>query len=98
MYDSFCHRIAFNLTGLALEAGQMLPGAPAWLPLSCCSPPLSSSSVSILCELVEESSSPPASFLLPIHQISIKTPNPKCRLYWCLLEFILDPSYELAPL
>jgi hypothetical protein len=21
-------------------------------------------------------------------QISIKTPNPKCRLYWCLIEFI----------
>ncbi len=21
-------------------------------------------------------------------QITIKTPNPKCRLYWCLLEFI----------
>ncbi len=23
-----------------------------------------------------------------IDQISIKTPNPKCRLYWCLIEFI----------
>jgi hypothetical protein len=22
-------------------------------------------------------------------QISIKTPNPICRLYWCLMEFIL---------
>ena len=22
-------------------------------------------------------------------QISIKTTNPKCRLYWCLIEFIL---------
>ncbi len=21
-------------------------------------------------------------------QISIKTPNPKCRLYWCLIEFV----------
>jgi hypothetical protein len=21
-------------------------------------------------------------------QITIKTPNPKCRLYWCLIEFI----------
>jgi hypothetical protein len=21
-------------------------------------------------------------------QINIKTPNPKCRLYWCLIEFI----------
>jgi hypothetical protein len=21
-------------------------------------------------------------------QISIKTPNPKCRLYWCLLDFV----------
>ncbi len=21
-------------------------------------------------------------------QVSIKTPNPKCRLYWCLIEFI----------
>jgi hypothetical protein len=39
----------------------------------------------------------------------IKTPNPKCRLYWSLIEFIeigdtvghvgiFDPSYELAPL
>jgi hypothetical protein len=38
-----------------------------------------------------------------------KTPNPKCRLYWCLIEFIVlrysqscwyffDPSCELAPL
>jgi hypothetical protein len=36
------------------------------------------------------------------------TTNPKCRLYWCLIEFIdgrtvshvgiFDPSYELAPL
>ncbi len=23
-----------------------------------------------------------------IDQITIKTPNPKCRLYWCLIEFI----------
>jgi hypothetical protein len=21
-------------------------------------------------------------------QITIKTPNPKCRLYWCLIEFM----------
>jgi hypothetical protein len=28
-------------------------------------------------------------------QITIKTPNPKCRLYWCLIEFI---DCELAPL
>ncbi len=29
--------------------------------------------------------------MLPVpgmDQISIKTPNPKCRLYWCLIEFI----------
>ncbi len=25
---------------------------------------------------------------LPIDEITIKTPNPKCRLYWCLIEFI----------
>ncbi len=24
----------------------------------------------------------------PMNQISIKTPNPKCRLYWCLLDLI----------
>jgi hypothetical protein len=42
--------------------------------------------------------------------ITIKTPNPKCRLYWCLIEFkdwsgdtishvgIFDPLCELAPL
>jgi hypothetical protein len=39
---------------------------------------------------------------------TIKTPNPKCRLYWCLVEFIdrrtvshvyiFDPSCERAPL
>jgi hypothetical protein len=23
-----------------------------------------------------------------MNQITIKTPNPKCRLYWCLIEFI----------
>ncbi len=42
----------------------------------------------------------------PMDQISIKTPNPKCRLYCCLIESIdwrysqsciFDPSYELAP-
>jgi hypothetical protein len=42
-----------------------------------------------------------------MEKISIKTPNPKCRLYWCLIEFIywrysqscgfFDPSCELAP-
>jgi hypothetical protein len=26
--------------------------------------------------------------LLSMDQITIKTPNPKCRLYWCLIEFI----------
>ena len=41
-------------------------------------------------------------------QITKKTPNPNCRLYWCLLEFIdwstvsrvgiIDSSCELAPL
>ncbi len=40
--------------------------------------------------------------------VTIKTPNPKCRLYWCLIEFMdwryrqslvfFDPSCELAPL
>ncbi len=38
---------------------------------------------------------------------TIKTPNPKCRLYWCLIEFIdwrhspsytFDPICELLPL
>jgi hypothetical protein len=24
---------------------------------------------------------------LPMDQIFTKTPNPKCRLYWCLIEF-----------
>ena len=42
-----------------------------------------------------------------MEQISIETPNPKCRLYWCAIEFIdwryshvgiFDPSCELAPL
>ena len=28
------------------------------------------------------------SLLTIMDQISIKTPNPKCRLYWCLIEFI----------
>ena len=23
-----------------------------------------------------------------IDQITLKTPNPECRLYWCLIEFI----------
>ncbi len=44
----------------------------------------------------------------PMDQIT--TPNPKCILYWCLIEFIdsrgdkvnhvgiFDPSFELAPL
>jgi hypothetical protein len=27
-------------------------------------------------------------WFLAMDQISIKTPNPKCRLYWCLIEFI----------
>jgi hypothetical protein len=40
-------------------------------------------------------------------QISIKTPNPNCRLYWSLIEFVVrryshvgifDPFCELAPL
>jgi hypothetical protein len=39
-------------------------------------------------------------------QITIKTPNPKCRLFWCLIEFyrlvsyvgIFDPSCKLSPL
>ncbi len=26
--------------------------------------------------------------VVPVEQISMKTPNPKCRLYWCLIEFI----------
>jgi hypothetical protein len=26
--------------------------------------------------------------LLSIDQISINTPHPKCRLYWCLIEYI----------
>jgi hypothetical protein len=36
--------------------------------------------------------SPPTVLPLPIDQTTIKTPNPKCRLYWCLIEFI-DWSY-----
>ncbi len=27
-------------------------------------------------------------YMGPIDQRTIKTPNPKCRLYWCLIEFI----------
>jgi hypothetical protein len=27
-------------------------------------------------------------FVHNIDQLTIKTPNPKCRLYWCLIEFI----------
>jgi hypothetical protein len=27
-----------------------------------------------------------------IDEISIKAPNPKCRLYWCLIEFIDSQS------
>jgi hypothetical protein len=26
-------------------------------------------------------------FLLRMDHITIKTPNPKCRLYWCVIEF-----------
>jgi len=29
-------------------------------------------------------------------QITIKTPNPKCRLYWCLIEFI-DCHFGIFP-
>ncbi len=45
--------------------------------------------------------------IIPMDQITIKTPNPKSRLYWCLIEFIgdtvshvgiFDSSSELAPL
>ncbi len=48
-----------------------------------------------------------AAWLSTMDQISKKTSNPKCRLYWCLIEFIdkvshvsifFDPSCELAPL
>jgi hypothetical protein len=32
-------------------------------------------------------------------QITIKTPNPKCRLYWCLREFIdSQPCWYFRPL
>ncbi len=35
---------------------------------------------------------PPSSYVcvwgLGMDQITIKTPNPKCRVYWCLIEFI----------
>jgi hypothetical protein len=24
----------------------------------------------------------------PMDQITVKTPNPRCRLYWCLIEFV----------
>jgi hypothetical protein len=48
-------------------------------------------------------------YLHTLGQITIKTSKPKCRLYWCLIEFIdwrysqscwyfFDPSCELAPL
>ncbi len=30
----------------------------------------------------------------PMDEITIKTPNPKCRLYWCLIEFI-DWRYSM---
>jgi hypothetical protein len=48
--------------------------------------------------------------VVPMDQITIKTPTSKCRLYWCLIDFIdwrysqscnvgiFDPSCELAPL
>jgi hypothetical protein len=48
---------------------------------------------------------------LPMDLLAVKTPNPKCRLYWCLIEFIdwrysqscwyFRPSfvnYSIAPL
>ncbi len=31
---------------------------------------------------------------LPMDQISIKTPNPKCRLYWCLIIEFIDWRYS----
>ncbi len=47
-------------------------------------------------------------FVHTIDQLTMKTPNPKCRLYWWLKEFlewdtvshvgIFDPSCKLAPL
>jgi hypothetical protein len=48
--------------------------------------------------------------LVPIDQNTIKTQNPKCRFYWCLIKFIdwrgdtvshvgiFDPSCKLVPL
>ncbi len=53
--------------------------------------------VSVLCWVgallvswVEEGAVRPAIVCImeDMDQISIKTPNPKCRLYWCLIEFI----------
>ncbi len=29
----------------------------------------------------------------PMDECTIKTPNPKCRLYWCLIEFINKTSW-----
>jgi hypothetical protein len=34
--------------------------------------------------------------VVTMDQITIKTPNPKCRLYWCLIEFMLVFSTPLA--
>jgi hypothetical protein len=35
-------------------------------------------------------------WMVIMDQISIKTPNPKCRLYWCLIEF-MDWRYSQTP-
>jgi hypothetical protein len=37
-----------------------------------------------------------ADILRSMDEGTIKTQNPKCRLYWCLIDF--DPSCELLPL
>jgi hypothetical protein len=63
-----------------------------------------------LCSSIDLKEGPatPGGRVLSIDQIAIKTPTPKCRLYWCLIEFIdwrysqscgcFDPSCKLAPL
>ncbi len=43
-------------------------------------------------QIINDDIQPSLLWFLKLHtridQISIKTPNPKCRLYWCLIEFI----------
>jgi hypothetical protein len=52
--------------------------------------------------IIREASSWNCEYSKSMEQIAIKTPNPKCRLYWCLIEFIdwrySQPSCYFRPL